>query len=110
MAVIGRSELLIRQRLSALSRALPGARAGEVPAIHQARVATRRLREALPLVARGSAGRKLARTVRGKGLPSIERRADRWFVNFTHDEIRQLMDELHGMAHAELVSETLVVR
>lgn len=65
MAVIGRSELLIRQRLSALSRALPGARAGEVPAIHQARVATRRLREALPLVARGSAGRKLARTVRG---------------------------------------------
>ena len=60
----GRSELLIRQRLSALSRALPGARAGDVPAIHQARVATRRLREALPLVARGSAGRKLARTVR----------------------------------------------
>ncbi len=60
----GRSELLIRQRLSALSRALPGAQAGEVVAIHQARVATRRLREALPLVARGAAGRKLARTVR----------------------------------------------
>jgi CHAD domain-containing protein len=60
----GRSELLIRQRLSALSRSLPAARAGDVPAIHQARVATRRLREALPLVARGSAGRKLARTVR----------------------------------------------
>ena len=60
----GRSELLIRQRLSALSRSLPAARAGEVVAIHQARVATRRLREALPLVARGAAGRKLARTVR----------------------------------------------
>jgi CHAD domain-containing protein len=60
----GRSELLIRQRLGALSRTLPAARAGDTPAIHQARVATRRLREALPLVARGSACRKLARTVR----------------------------------------------
>jgi CHAD domain-containing protein len=60
----GRSEVLIRQRLAALSRALPSARAGDVPAIHQARVATRRLREALPLIARGSSGRKLARTVR----------------------------------------------
>jgi CHAD domain-containing protein len=60
----GRSELLIRQRLAALSRALPSARAGDVSAIHQARVATRRLREALPLVARGASGRKLARAVR----------------------------------------------
>ena len=60
----GRSELLIRQRLGALTRMLPGARAGDVAAIHQARVATRRLREALPLIARGSSGRKLARIVR----------------------------------------------
>src|SRR5665213_1162136 len=29
----------------------------------------------------------IADTVRGKGLPSIEARADRWFCNFTHDEI-----------------------
>ena len=43
---------------------LPGARGGDVTSIHQARVATRRLREALPLVARGSSGRKLARIVR----------------------------------------------
>jgi CHAD domain-containing protein len=63
-ATVGRSEWLIRQRLAALSRALPAARAGEQSAIHQARVATRRLREALPLVARGPGGRKLARTVR----------------------------------------------
>ena len=61
---VGRSELLIRQRLGALSRSLPAARAGDVSAIHQARVATRRLREALPLVARGAPGRKLARAVR----------------------------------------------
>ena len=60
----GRSELLIRQRLGALSRALPSARAGDIGAVHQARVATRRLREALPLVARGSSGRKLAKAVR----------------------------------------------
>ena len=58
------SELLVRQRLGALKRALPAVRAGDVTGIHHARVATRRLREALPVVARGSAGRKLTRTVR----------------------------------------------
>ena len=58
------SELMIRQRLSALSRSLPGARKGDVNQLHQARVATRRLREALPMVASGSRGRKLARDVR----------------------------------------------
>jgi transketolase len=52
----------------------------------------------------------VARTVRGKGLPSIERRADRWFVNFTHAEIEMLLQELHGQAAAELTSETLMVR
>lgn len=60
----GRSELLIRQRLGALTRTLPAASAGDVSAIHQARVATRRLREALPLVVRGSSARKLARVAR----------------------------------------------
>jgi transketolase len=49
-------------------------------------------------------------TVRGKGLPSIERRADRWFVNFTQEEIAQLLEELHGRAAAELTSEALHVR
>jgi CHAD domain-containing protein len=58
------AELLIRQRLAALSRTLPGARKGEVQAVHQARVATRRIREALPLVARGRAGRWLKKSVR----------------------------------------------
>jgi transketolase len=52
----------------------------------------------------------VARTVRGKGLPSIEQRADRWFVNFTHAEIEMLLQELHGHAAAELTSETLMVR
>jgi transketolase len=52
----------------------------------------------------------IARTVRGKGLPSIERRADRWFVDFTAAEIEALKKELHGEARAELTSETLMVR
>ena len=53
------SERLLRQRLAVLTRLLPSAHSGDVSAIHQARVATRRLREALPLVTRGSRRRKL---------------------------------------------------
>jgi transketolase len=52
----------------------------------------------------------VADTVRGRGLPSIERRADRWFANFSHDEVEALLAELHGAAQATLHSETLVVR
>ena len=58
------SELLIRQRLRTLSRALPAAQKGDSKSLHHARVATRRLREALPLVAGGGRGRKLERSVR----------------------------------------------
>ena len=58
------SELLIRQRLAALSRTLTGARKGDVHAVHQARVATRRIREALPLVAPGRTGKSLTKSVR----------------------------------------------
>lgn len=49
-------------------------------------------------------------TMRGKGLPSIEARADRWFCNFSHEEISSLLKELHGEATTELTSETLTVR
>jgi transketolase len=52
----------------------------------------------------------IAQTVRGKGLPSIEKRADRWFCNFTHDEVNALLEELHEDKLTELNSETLVVR
>jgi CHAD domain-containing protein len=58
------AELLLRQRLAAVVRGLVGARAGDVASIHQARVATRRLRESLPLLASGAWGRKLQRVVR----------------------------------------------
>jgi len=63
-AKLSASELLLRQRLGALTRTLVGARAGDVNAIHQARVATRRLRETVGLVPSRSKGRKLERIVR----------------------------------------------
>lgn len=63
----------------------------------------------LPLAA-GRPSVIVADTVRGRGLPSIERRADRWFANFSHDEVEALLAELHGAAQATLHSETLVVR
>jgi len=52
----------------------------------------------------------IADTVRNKGLPSIEGRADRWFVRLTPPEIEQLLAELHGGASTALTSETLTVR
>jgi transketolase len=52
----------------------------------------------------------IAETVRGKGLPSIERRADRWFCNFTGEEIEDLLLELHGKKQVDLKSESLIVR
>lgn len=58
----------------------------------------------------GSPTAIIADTVRGKGLPSIERRADRWFVNFSGEEVDGLIEELHGRADATLTSETLMVR
>jgi transketolase len=52
----------------------------------------------------------IADTVRGKGLHSIERRADRWFCNFNATEVEELLKELHGEHLTQLTSETLVVR
>jgi transketolase len=52
----------------------------------------------------------IADTVRGKGLPSIEARADRWFCSFTAAEVEGLLEELHGQKEAAIESETLVVR
>jgi CHAD domain-containing protein len=50
--------------LGVLSRAWSRVEAGDVDAVHRSRVATRRLREALPLVAPGARGRKMERTMR----------------------------------------------
>jgi transketolase len=52
----------------------------------------------------------IANTQRGKGVPSIADRADRWFCDFSLQEIVELIDELNGKSTAELTSETMVVR
>jgi transketolase len=52
----------------------------------------------------------IADTVRNKGLPSIEGKADRWFVKLTPAEVEQLLAELHGGLSRELTSEVQVVR
>jgi len=52
----------------------------------------------------------IADTVRGKGLPSIEARADRWFCAFSEKETEQLRKELLENETALLESETLIVR
>ena len=52
----------------------------------------------------------IADTVRGKGLPSIEGRADRWFVNFTRAEVDMLLRELRGQERSTLTSGPLTVR
>ncbi|MCB0711809.1 MAG: transketolase [Ignavibacteriae bacterium] len=58
----------------------------------------------------GSPSAIIADTVRGKGCPSIERRTDRWFVNFSGEEVEGLIEELHGGERTTLTSETLMVR
>jgi transketolase len=52
----------------------------------------------------------VARTVRGKGVPSLEDRADRWFASFTEREVEALVRELHGGGPASLAPEWKVVR
>jgi transketolase len=52
----------------------------------------------------------VAKTVRGKGLPSIEGRVDRWFVDLTGAEVEMLIHELRGGAKATLTSEIKTVR
>jgi transketolase len=68
------------------------------------------LADAFSGLAAGRPSAIIARTVRGKGLRSLERRADRWFVRLTHEEVANLLTELRGGAAASLVSPTLVVR
>jgi CHAD domain-containing protein len=58
------SETLLRSRFAAFTRHLDAARAGEPEAVHQARVATRRLRASLPLVTSGARRQKLEHRVR----------------------------------------------
>src|SRR5688500_10168933 len=56
--------VLLRQRLTTLIEAMPAAQAGDVRSVHQARVATRRLREALPVIGAAVNARSLGRVGR----------------------------------------------
>lgn len=64
----------------------------------------------LPRPVRSGPAVLIADTVRGRGLPSIQERADRWFCNFTHEEVEALLEELHGARQATIASEALIVR
>jgi CHAD domain-containing protein len=68
------SVALFRQRLVSLLRAMPAAQAGDETSVHQARVASRRLREALPVLgatadeaALDRAGKRVRRITRALG-------------------------------------------
>jgi CHAD domain-containing protein len=109
------SEVLIRQRLAALTRVLPAAQRGDVRSLHHARVATRRLREALPLVVSGARGRKLERVVQRltRALGPV-RELDVALINLEELErdgevprtaltrLRDAISEEHRRLHAEM--------
>jgi CHAD domain-containing protein len=59
-----RTTPLLRQRIRAVFRHLPKGLAGDEEAVHQLRVAGRRLRVALPLLAKNPEGRRVARALR----------------------------------------------
>jgi len=59
-----RASPLLRQRIRAVFKHLPKSLAGDEEAIHQMRVAGRRLRVALPLLARRPEGRRVRRSLR----------------------------------------------
>jgi len=94
MAPLRRYDLL-RSRLESFTRALPGVTSGEPRAIHRARVASRRLRELLPVLELdGDTIRKVNRrlkklTRRLGGVREI-------------DVLTQLLEELHGARLAPL--------
>ena len=69
MAPIETPAALVSRRTTVLLRALPGAMAGDAAALHRARVASRRLRELLPLLANapGKARRRVRTLTRALG-------------------------------------------
>ena len=52
----------------------------------------------------------VANTVRGRGVPSIEARADRWFCRLSESEVAAMIAELHGETSEELSAVPLMVR
>lgn len=117
MRTTSSSELLLRQRLQALTRSLPSARRGHAPSLHHARVATRRLRETLPLVCSGR-NQKLQRVVRRitralgpvreldvalQLLDDMDRRPEAPPQALSH--LRQVIREERRRVHAEMLQK-----
>jgi len=63
-AGLDRATPLLRERIRAVFRRMPRALAGDEEALHQMRIAARRLRVALPLLARKPEGRRVRRSLR----------------------------------------------
>lgn len=63
-AGLDRATPLLRERIRAVFRRMPRALAGDEEALHQMRIAARRLRVALPLLARKAEGRRVRRSLR----------------------------------------------
>ena len=52
----------------------------------------------------------IANTVRGKGVPSIEGRADRWFANLSCEEVDAMLRELQEQHLSTSMSESILVK
>jgi CHAD domain-containing protein len=83
------TSLLLTRRARALHRYLPAAVAGDDHGVHQARVASRRLREAVPVLAAG-----LKRSKAGKARRKIRRLTQALGAVRELDVTLQLLDEL----------------
>ncbi len=58
----------------------------------------------------GSPSVVIAETIRGKGVPSLEYRIDRWFCNFTEEEAEGLIGDLRAASGGRCTPETAGVR
>jgi CHAD domain-containing protein len=88
MSVLPTRYDLLRARLERLSRALPGVETGDIKAVHRTRVASRRLRELLPVLQlEGRSAGKLSHQLRKatRRLGSVRE----------HDVMLLLIEELH---------------
>jgi CHAD domain-containing protein len=95
---------LLGPRLAALARHLPQALDGRVTSVHQARVASRRLREVLPVVGLAAGPRRLRRALRRV------KRVTRAFGPVRElDVTLELLDEIAG-GHPDLRFPTRLVR
>ena len=111
------AEMLIRQQLLALKRALPAAQKGDAERLHEARVATRRLRERIPLLLPNSKGRKIVRKVRrlsralgpvrelDVAIQTLESLGDSEVPPAAVTKLRQLMRQERQKLHADMCSE-----